>query len=165
MPSPKTLFILIGPKGSGKTHIGTLVSQHSDIEFLRVEPIWLSLEPSEDGWEKVEAAIDSLFQKQDKVMIESLGIGAGFEQLHASLAEKYLIKMIRVHADLETCFNRVKTRNNAEHIPVSDDKVSEFNQLATAVTHDWDLEIDNNDPASDQDILAAILSINDAEPA
>ena len=160
MSNSKILFMLIGPKGSGKTHIGTLVNQHTDIVFLRVEPIWLRLKADEDGWKKVEAVIDALFQKQDKVMIESLGIGEGFVNFHASLAEKCSIKMIRVYADLETCFTRVKTRNNAEHIAVSDDKVAEFNQLASAVTFSWDLEINNNEFAVDEQIIKAIQSIN-----
>ena len=154
--------MLIGPKGSGKTHIGTVVNRHTDIVFLRVEPIWLSLEPDEDGWQKVEAAIDELFQKQEKVMIESLGIGEGFGKFRASLAEKYSIKMIRVYADLEICFTRVKTRNNAEHIPVSDDRVTEFNKIASAVTYHWDLEINNNEPISDEELMEAIQSINGA---
>ena len=163
MFTPKTLFMLVGPKGSGKTHIGTLVNQHTDIVFLRVEPIWLNLKPDEDGWQKVEAAIDVLFQKHDKVMIESLGIGDGFIKFHASLAEKYSIKLIRVYADLETCFARVKTRNNAEHIAVSDDKVAEFNKIASAVTFNWDLEINNNEPIPDEEIINAIQSINRSE--
>lgn len=163
MAAQRKLFMLVGPKGSGKTHIGTLVNQHTDIVFLRVEPFWLSLKPDEDGWKKVEAAIDAIFQKQDKVMIESLGIGEGFGKFHASLAEKYSIRMIRVYADLETCFTRVKTRNNAEHIPVSDDRVAEFNKIASVVTYDWDLEIDNNGPASDKDIINAIQSLNVVE--
>jgi len=159
MPAPKTLFMLIGPKGSGKTHIGTLVSQYTDILFLSVESIWLGLKPGEDGWEKIEVAIDALFQKQDKVMIESLGVGEGFTKFHASLVEKYFIRMIRVHADLETCLTRVKTRNYAEQIPVSDNRVKEFNQLASAVTFNWDLEINNNDLTPDKDIVGAIQSI------
>ena len=163
MSNQKTLFMLVGPKGSGKTHIGMLVNQHTDIAFLRVEPIWLGLKPNEDGWNKVEAVIDAMFQKQDKVMIESLGIGEGFGKFHASLAEKYSIKMIRVYADLETWFTRVKTRNNVEHIAVSDVKVAEFNKTASAVTYNWDLEIDNNNPASDKDIINAIQSINGVE--
>ena len=163
MSAQKWLFMLIGPKGSGKTYIGTLVNQHTDIIFLRVEPIWLSLKPDEDGWQKVETTIDAMFQDHDKVMIESLGIGEGFAKFRASLAEKYSIKMIRVFADLETCFTRVKTRNNAEHIPVSDDKVTEFNQLASLVTHNWDLEINNNDAIPDNNIVNAIQSINCVE--
>ena len=159
MSNPKTLFMLVGPKGSGKTHIGTLVNQYTDIVFLRVEPVWLGLQSGEDGWKKVAAVIDAVFQGQDKVMIESLGIGEGFGKFHASLAGKYSIKMIRVSADLETCFTRVKTRNNVEHIAVSDDKVTELNQLASTVNYHWDLEINNNDPASDKTILNAIQSI------
>lgn len=163
MSYQKTLFMLIGPKGSGKTHIGTLVNQNTDIVFLRVEPIWLVVKPDEDGWQKVEAVIDTLFQRHNKVMIESLGIGEGFITFHASLAEKYNIKLIRVYADLETCFTRVRTRNNAEYIAVSDDKVAEYNKIASAVTYPWDLEINNNDLTPDKDILNAIQSINVSE--
>jgi hypothetical protein len=71
--------------------------------------------------------------------------------------------MIRVHADLDISFARVKTRNNAEHIPVSDDKVEALNKIASAVTSHWDLEINNNDLTPDKDILDAIQSINDKE--
>jgi RimJ/RimL family protein N-acetyltransferase/shikimate kinase len=160
LPNQKTLFMLIGPKGSGKTHIGTIVNRHTDIVFLRVEPIWLALNTGEEGWEKVEENIDAMFQEHDKIMVESLGVGEGFDKFHASLAQKYSIKMIRVYADLETCFTRVKNRNNAEHIPVSDDRVVEFNKIAAAVIYDWDIEINNNDLVSDADIINAIQSIN-----
>jgi hypothetical protein len=163
MSYPKTLFMLVGPKGSGKTHIGILANQYTDIVFLPVEPIWLRLRSNEDGWKKVEAAIDAMFQKHTKVMIESLGVGKGFSKFYASLAEKYSIKMIRVYANLETCFARVKTRNNVEHIAVSDDKVIEFNKIAASVTYNWHLEINNDELASDRDIINAIQSINGVE--
>lgn len=71
----KTLYVLIGPKGSGKTHVGTKVNQHTSIKFLRVEPIWLNLAPGEDGWQRVEHEIDQLFEQHDRIMIESLGAG------------------------------------------------------------------------------------------
>ncbi|MGA9398371.1 MAG: hypothetical protein WBV22_08955 [Anaerolineaceae bacterium] len=159
MADQKTIYMLIGPKGVGKTHIGTLVDRSTDIVFLRVEPIWLTLQPGEDGWIKVETAIDAMFQAHNKVMIESLGIGEGFRGLLISLAKKYQIKLIRVVADLDTCLSRVKNRNKLDHIPVSDDKVIEYNNSAAIVTYDWDVEIENNRPASDTDILNAILSI------
>jgi shikimate kinase len=63
MSNQKILYMLIGPKGAGKTHIGTIVDRDTDISFLRVESIWLGLQPGEDGWTKVEAAlIQLLFQ-------------------------------------------------------------------------------------------------------
>lgn len=163
MSNQNTLFVLVGPKGSGKTYIGTVVDLYTDIVFLRVEPIWLSLERGEEGWEKVEAVIDRMFQINDKVMIESLGIGEGFGKFHASLAEKYSVKMILVYANLETRFIRVKTRNSAEHIAVSDYRVEELNQLASTLTYTWDLEINNTGLVLDKDIIDAIQSINDVE--
>ncbi|GAB4579391.1 MAG: hypothetical protein Fur0022_21290 [Anaerolineales bacterium] len=160
----KTLYMLIGPKGSGKTYIGTLVDRHTDIRFIRVEPIWLSLPPGADGWKTVESVIDQTFQTHDHVMIESLGAGEGFRGFYASLSQKYPIQMIRVFADLETCLTRVQTRANTDHIPVSDDKVMEYNQIAAQVTYPWALEIDNNGPAPAETILTAIQSLLNVRP-
>ena len=155
----KTLYMLIGPKGSGKTHIGTLVNKHTDIRFLRVEPVWLTLKPGEDGWKKVEDAIDAEFQIHNKVMVESLGAGEDFKRYYASLKGKYIIKMIRVYADLKICLERVRNRDSADHIPVSDDRIMEYNRIATVVSYDWDAEICNNKPVSDEEILEVILSM------
>jgi shikimate kinase len=152
----KVLYILIGPKGAGKTHIGSKVHEKTTIHFLRVEPIWLKLVPGENGWQTVEKTIDQLFQQQDEVMIESLGTGAGFDRLHSSLRNKYTVKLIKVVTDLETCLNRVKNRNNSNHIPVSDEKVQEYNQIAARVEHPWDAIVDNNAPATDEEILKVI---------
>ncbi|MGC1374719.1 MAG: hypothetical protein WA821_00745 [Anaerolineales bacterium] len=159
MAAQKVLYMLIGPKGAGKTHIGTLISQRTDILFLRVEPIWMRLRPGENGWKKVEAVVDTMFQIYKKVMIESLGIGAGFQSFHSSLAQKYPIQMIRVCADPDTCLRRAKDRDSADQIAVSDDQIAKYNQIAAGVSYDWDLEIDNNLPISEAEILAAVQSI------
>jgi shikimate kinase len=156
----KVLYMLIGPKGAGKTYIGTLVSTHTAIQFIRVESIWLNLQPGENGWQKVEQVIDTTFNDHDQVMIESLGAGEEFGKFRASLAEKYRLKLIRVYADLDRCLARVKSRNCADHIAVSDDKVEQYNQIAATVSYSWDLEINNNAPASDDAILAAIQTLS-----
>lgn len=156
----KVLYMLIGPKGAGKTYIGTLVNTHTDIRFIRVESIWLSLQAGEDGWKKVEQVIDTTFKSHNKVIIESLGAGEEFGKFRASLEQKYTLKMIRVYADLDICFARVKSRNSADHISVSDDKVEQYNKIAATVMYDWDLEINNNAPASDEAILAAIQTLS-----
>ena len=155
----RILYMLIGPKGAGKTYIGALVGRHTDIHFIRVEPIWLALRPGEHGWTKVEQAIDAAFESHPKIMIESLGAGEGFGRFHAALAAKYPIRMIRVYADLDTCLARVRGRDSADHIAVSDDKVAEYNKVAATVAYDWDLEIDNGGPAADAEILAAIRQL------
>lgn len=151
--------MLIGPKGAGKTAIGTLIDRHTPITFIRVEPIWLSLRPGEDGWARVEQRIDATFQQHGQGMIESLGAGEAFHTFRDSLARNYTLKLIRVYAALDTCLARVKTRDSADHIAVSDDKVAPYNQIAASVRYDWDLEINNDTPASEQAILNAIRAI------
>jgi adenylate kinase family enzyme len=42
MLRPKTVIILVGPKGSGKSFVGTLISKELGIPFVRVEPIYLA---------------------------------------------------------------------------------------------------------------------------
>lgn len=151
--------MLIGPKGSGKTYIGTIVEKNTDICFLRVENIWLKLNRKENGWKKVEQKIDETFKSCNKIMIENLGAGDGFYQFYASLNKKYLIKLIRVFSDLDICLTRVMRRDKKNHIPVSDDKVIEYNKIASNVSLNWDIEIDNNGPATDSEILLAIKSL------
>jgi ATP-dependent protease Clp ATPase subunit len=74
----KTVIMLIGPQGSGKTHIGTILETQMGIRFLHVEPIWLSLGKDQDGWVAVEHAIDNCLHHTDLVTIESLGGSDGF---------------------------------------------------------------------------------------
>ncbi|WP_414583932.1 hypothetical protein [Scytonema sp. PCC 10023] len=155
----KILYILIGPKGAGKTYIGSQVNKNTNIKFLRVEPIWLKLAPGEDGWERVEKEIEKEFQQHSKVMIESLGAGEGFNRLHSSLRNKYEVKLIKVSADLKECLRRVRNRDNSDHIPVSDEKIEEYNKIAASINHKWDAIIDNNGPATNEEILRVIESI------
>jgi predicted NUDIX family phosphoesterase len=122
----------------------------------------LKLAPNEDGWATVEQAIDQAFQQYDEVMIESLGAGSGFDRLHSSLQAKYEVKMVKVSTDLEECLRRVRNRNSSDHIPVSDEKVQEYNQIAVSVHHLWDAILDNNGPATDEEILKVIELLRSA---
>jgi len=160
---PQTLYILIGPKGSGKTYIGGRIEELTGIKFLRVELLWLNLVEGEDGWNKVEKTVDELFTHYDKVAIESLGAGEGFNRIYASLEGKYEVKLIKVETDLEECLRRVKSRDSVDHIPVSDEKVREYNRIAASADHPWDAVIDNNGPATDEEIFMTFASIQSQE--
>ena len=127
----KTVIMLIGPKGSGKTHIGTVIEKKANIPFLRVEPIWLSLGPGIDGWNEVELAVDAVLAGADSVVIESLGVSDGFQRLRKNLASKYDIKFVRVVASLKTCLRRVRRRDKANRIPVSDGEVEKYNRISS----------------------------------
>jgi hypothetical protein len=58
---------------------------------------------------------------------------------------------------LDECLRRVRDRDSANHIPVSDEKVREYNRIAASVDHPWDAVIDNNGPATEEEILKAIV--------
>ena len=155
----RVLYTLVGPKGSGKSHIGRRIEKLTGIQFLRVEPLWLQLAEGDDGWSRVKREIDNLFLQYDKVIIESLGAGEGFNQMYASLKDNYEVKLIKVETDLEECLRRVRSRDNTNHIPVSDERVREYNRISASVKHPWDAVIDNNGPATDEEILKAIASL------
>lgn len=155
----KTLYFLIGPKGSGKTFIGTNVSQKSDIHFLRVEPIWLALREDEDGWQKVARAVHLAFTQHEKVMIENLGAGPGFNGFLSVLQSQYATKIIKVNTDLSLCYQRVKERSSQDHIPVSDETVLEYNEIASQVTLNWDLIVDNDGQQPIDHIIDKILNL------
>jgi shikimate kinase len=159
----KVLYLLVGLKGAGKSHIGRLLDRHTDAVFIRVEPIWVehlnSGRTDKTGWQVVEEEIDRRFADSDRILIETLGAGDDFKRFHASLSSKYEIKMIKIAADLSTCMHRVRTRDQIDHIPISDSRVEEINQIVAGIEYDWDLVIDNNGPAADQDILSAFKKI------
>lgn len=155
----KTLYFLIGPKGSGKTFIGTHVHNNTNIHFLRVEDIWLGLQVNEDGWQKVLESINECFAKYDKVMIENLGAGDEFQSFLSILQGQYQTRIIKINTDLSLCYKRVKERSHSNHIPVSDDKVKEYNEIASKVTLDWDLVVDNNGSQHVDSILEKITSL------
>jgi shikimate kinase len=159
----KTLYILIGPKGSGKTYIGGRIEELTGIKFLSVEPLWLNLAEGEYGWDKVENTVDELFAQHGEVTIESLGVGEGFNRMYASLKDKYEVKLIKVETDLEECLRRFRDRDKRNHFAFSEEKVREYNRIAASVDHPWEAVIDNNGPASDEQILMIITPADSKE--
>ena len=92
----KTLIILVGPKGSGKTYIGTLLEKRLRIPFFRVEKVWLQLKEEKlylshlkKGYQNVNKEIDIQFTKSKKLIIESTGT-YDFELFLNDLQKKYL---------------------------------------------------------------------------
>lgn len=158
----KNVIMLIGPKGSGKTHIGTVLGKMTGVKFLRVEPIWLGLNEGEDGWALVESAIDDSLKHTNIVIIESLGGSQGFERLRCNLERKYTLRYVRIVASLTVCLERVRTRNSRDHIPVSEENVEAYNRIAAEVTLPWDFELRNDPPLTDKMILNAMAHIQQA---
>jgi shikimate kinase len=79
----KTLFILMGLKGSGKTFIGKLIENKFNIAFLRVENIFKNIKTDrhfsdenyiKEGFTLLEKEIRTRFEKADALIMESTGL-------------------------------------------------------------------------------------------
>lgn len=149
----KTLYILIGLKGSGKTFVGKLIEDKFGILFLRVENIFKGIKLDrhysdesyiKEGFTLLEKEIRNRFKETDMLTIESTGLTDEFKQMMDSLKKDFSVKLIKIAAEPDLCLKRVTKRDNKEHINISDSDVEKINELAMKVKLDYDLTIDNN---------------------
>ncbi len=153
----KSLLILTGAKGSGKTYIGTLIQDKLNVKFFRVEDVWLSLKEEKfsdayvrEGFLRVEEEIDKKMSNNDKLTIESTAAHDYFNTFLKSLRNKYTIFLIKVVAPPEVCLERIKSRDLSQHIPVSDDIIEEINLKAIAIDLPFNLVIDNHNTSDNK---------------
>jgi shikimate kinase len=149
----KTLYILIGLKGSGKTFIGKLAEDRLNIPFLRVENIFRDIKRDRhfsdesyirEGFTLLEKEIRHSFVINDDLIIESTGLTEEFKQMLKRLRIDFSVKLIKIDAEPALCIERVKERDNKDHINISDNDVEKINKLAMKVKFDYDVVIDNN---------------------
>jgi shikimate kinase len=174
MAASQSVLVLVGPKGSGKTYVGTLINRELGVRFLRVEPIFLEnmrsshltgMRLDEEGYSKVLAEVDSVLSREPRVIIESTGASEAFPAFLHALRSRYKVTLVSIRAPLERCLERVRSRDQTTHIPVSDDRVAEINARAAMVRLPWDLQIDNGEPALTEVILDQIRRLLPASAA
>lgn len=160
----KKVTILIGLKGSGKTHIGQLLQEKLNIYFLRVEDICLKIQAGRkisdidyisEVFTHIEAEVRKLLCTVNHLTIESTGSVPQFDQMLTNLKKDFIVKLIKVNADPGLCLQRVKTRDQKNHIVVSDNQVIEINNAAAQKTFDFDLIIENNN-LTDEELLKVL---------
>lgn len=165
----KTVYVLIGPKGSGKTYIGSLLEKEIGLKFLSVEKLGLANIPKsklkgekliQEGFHQEEAAIDEILKTHNAVSFESTGVHPYLHNVLVRLRGKFNVKLIRIYAPLEICYERVKSRDQNAHIHVSDELLKKINDNAVRANFDWDLELDNSDKLTALEIVRAFTSIS-----
>ncbi len=174
MAAASTVLLLVGPKGSGKTFIGSLIGERLGLPFLRAEPIFLenlrssrATGPARDaeGYAKVYAEVTRVLARNPQVVLESTGASEAFFPFLGALRVRYRVLLVSVRAPAETCLARVRTRDPAAHLDVSDADVEAINGRAAQVRLAWDLEIDNGGPASPEAIVTAVRGLLHARSA
>ena len=161
----KTLFILIGPKGSGKTHIGTLVQQELGIVFIRIEDLWVKLKEERfsneylrKGFSQVEKEINNKFKETNTLIVESTAASTEFHNLLSRLKANYEVKLIQIIAPLDLCLERIKKRDQSIHIAVSEAQIEEINRISSSADLPFDLTI-KNDKTTDDEIIKKFSSL------
>ena len=167
MMSNKTVFILIGPKGSGKSHIGGVLKKYFGIPFLDVDKLGLeNIRKSKlhgedlikEGFHFEEEKIAEILQIEDSVSFETTGSHSYFFIVLDRLRSSYAVKLIRVSATLDKCRERLATRDQTKNIPVSSELIQSINERALMVRLPWDLELDNSVDISEVAIVKVFQS-------
>lgn len=164
----KTVFLLIGPKGSGKSYIGALFRQRFNIPFIRVEDWVKGLKKDKDFsdeayirevFQVIEAGIVKELEDKQNLVFESTGYSEHFDRMLANLKMNYRVVLVKIRAGNDLCLQRVKSREQSIHIPYSDADILAINELVATKILTSDFEIDNNSasPAELEQAIAAML--------
>jgi dephospho-CoA kinase len=152
----KEIIILVGPKGCGKTYVGTLLREKTGIYFFRVEDIWLSLKSERlsdeyitTGFKLVRQNIDVLLRTHSRIIIESTATSGHFFKFLDSLRSEYAVRLVKIVASPRVCSDRIKSRDSSIHVPVSDDILTIINQASLQANLRYDLVIENEDTSDE----------------
>lgn len=154
--SATVIYLLVGPKGAGKTYLGVRMERELGMTFVRVEPIWLQVareigadapDFDECGQQRVLDAIQIELPQGFSIVLESTGTAPWFGVFLAKLGQLAEVRPVRVTAPAELCIDRVRTRDRSQHIAVSDDDVALINRIAAGVELPWYYEVENGTPS------------------
>lgn len=163
----KSIILLIGQKGSGKSYIGSLLERVYGITFIRVED-WAKEGKRDRDVENevylnevfkvIEDGIRNYLDKKDTVVFESTGLTDFFDRMLEQLRNDYKVITIGVHADHKLCLERVKTRDQKIYINVSDHQVNMINERVRQRRLRTDFQI-QNDSSTEKDLIDRLSQI------
>lgn len=153
-------IVLVGPKGSGKSHVGRVLQARLGVHFVDVEPIWLAYHAEcrdagtqpvlAEGIARVRPVLARALAEHAHASVETTG--ASPEILDALLGQvpRRQTILARLTAPLDLCLQRIATRDPTHQIPVSTDRVRQVHALSEAAAVDPDLRLDNRGLTDDE---------------
>lgn len=168
MRKKRKIFLLIGPKGSGKTFKGTIFKKHFNIDFIRLEDWFLDLKIGtadirddnyvRQSFQIIEKGIREAVHERDSLVFESTGLTVHFNNMLLSLKSDFTLVTIKINTDIDLCLKRVQERDQSIHINISDEQVEKINSMTALKHHNTDFTIDNSDKSVD-DLIEEIKKI------
>lgn len=146
-------IVLVGPKGSGKSHIGRVLEHALGVEFFHVEPLWLTYHAEcaaagrapviAEGLARVLPKIKAALRHSEHVCVETTGASNEIRDALLALVPRASTLVVRVTAPLETCLDRIAMRDATNHIPMDAEGIRNIHRLSVAADLQPDLELYN----------------------
>jgi predicted kinase len=147
------LIVLVGPKGSGKSHIGRLLERAFGVRFLHVERLWMQYyaecervgRPPDiaEGIGQIHPRIAEAILGDRHVCVETTGASQEILEGLLSLAPVHERIVVRVTAPLELCQERIALRDPSHQIPVPPDVVKRIFRMSLSAPAEADLTLEN----------------------
>ncbi|MCG6873623.1 MAG: ATP-binding protein [Betaproteobacteria bacterium] len=147
------LVLLVGPKGSGKSHIGRTLEARLGVHFFHVEPLWLEYyadckasgrEPViAEGIARVHPVLTRVLDESAHVCVETTGASPEILEALLSLRPRSEIIVARVWAPLELCLQRISSRERTHQIPMEVEAVREVHALSESLQLSPDIALTN----------------------
>jgi len=159
--------LLVGPKGSGKSHIGRTLERKLGVLFFHVEPLWMeyyaeckasSREPTNtEGIARVHPRIAAALEEHEHICVETTGASPEILNALLSITEASKMLVARVAAPLDLCLQRIATRDQENQIPMNVETIRKVYALSIAAPLQPDLNLENT-ALSEADIVSAFES-------
>jgi hypothetical protein len=157
-------ILLIGPKGSGKSHIGRVLERHLGVRFFHVEPLWMAylsecreagrLPVIPEGIARIHPEIRQALAEHGSMSVETTGASQEILDELMRLRPRERMLVARISAPVELCSRRAETKDLAHQIPMDAETIRNVNAMSEAARVDADLQI-TNEELSDEEIVAA----------
>lgn len=158
------LILLIGPKGSGKSHIGRLLESSLGVHFFHVEPHWMAYnaecarrgrEPSiPEGVRRIHPALAAALQEHRHVCVETTGASREILDDLMSFGESRGLVLASIRAPLSVCLERIRSRDPTHQIPMEENAIRRVHEMGEALDVPFDIDLENVS-LSDEEILQA----------
>jgi predicted kinase len=145
--------LLVGPKGSGKSHVGRVLERNLGVRFLHVEPLWMAYHAEckaagrptsiAEGVSVVHPRIREALQTSDHVCVETTGASPEILADLLSLAPPANTLVARVDAPLELCLKRIAARDQTNQIQMDAESITQVHALSVAALVEATFVIEN----------------------